>query len=101
MAARRSPAARRRAADTASDPLQDQLALGRALRGLRERAGITQDQLATRLAIDSTYVSQVERGRRGVRWHTVLRFLRALKVTLGDLATEIDGTPGPSRSRRG
>ncbi|MGA8364527.1 MAG: helix-turn-helix transcriptional regulator [Solirubrobacteraceae bacterium] len=101
MAARRSADARRRAADTASDPLQDQLALGRVLRGLRERAGITQDQLATRLAIDPTYVSQVERGRRGVRWHTVLRLLRALETTLGDLATEIDGTAGPSRSRRG
>lgn len=101
MAARRSPDARRRAADTASDPLQDQLALGRALRRLRERAGITQDQLATRLAIDPTYVSQVERGRRGVRWHTVLRFLRALEATLVDLATEIethDGSPRPRQS---
>src|SRR5262245_15764520 len=90
MTARRSSTARRRAADTGPDALQDQLALGRALRGLRDRAGITQEQLAARLAIDPTYVSQVERGRRGVRWHTVLRFLRALQATLGDLATEIE-----------
>lgn len=100
MTARRSPAARKRAADTGSDPLQDQLALGRALRGLRERAGITQEQLAARLTIDPTYVSQVERGRRGVRWHTALRFLRALEATLGDLATEIEAHDGPSRSQR-
>ncbi|MGA8365648.1 MAG: helix-turn-helix transcriptional regulator [Solirubrobacteraceae bacterium] len=100
MAARRSPDARRRAAVTGPDPLQDQLALGRALRGLRERAGITQEQLAARLAIDPTYVSQVERGRRGVRWHTVLRFLRALEATLGDLATEIETHDGSSRSRQ-
>jgi transcriptional regulator with XRE-family HTH domain len=100
MAARRSSDARRRVADTASDPLHDQLALGRALGGLRERAGITQEQLAARLAIDPTYISQVERGRRGVRWHTVLRFLRALKATLVDLATEIETHDDSSRSRR-
>jgi transcriptional regulator with XRE-family HTH domain len=100
MPARRTPAARRRPPDTTPDPLQDQLALGRALRGLRERAHITQDQLAARLAIDPTYVSQVERGRRGVRWHTVLRFLRALEATLVELATEIEGHHSPSKARR-
>lgn len=81
-----------RGSSCGSDPLQDQLALGRALRGLREHAGITQEQRAARLAIDPTYVSQVECGRRGVHWHTVLRFLHALEATLGDLATESRAT---------
>jgi transcriptional regulator with XRE-family HTH domain len=56
---------------------------------LRESAGLTQDDLARRLGIHSTYVSQVERGKRGVRWHTVLRFLEALDSTLYLLADAI------------
>ena len=83
-----------------ADPLKDQLALGRALRELRSRAGMTQEQLAALLVIDPTYVSQVERGRRGVRWYTVLRFLRALEVTLGDLAAEIEKHDRSSRTRK-
>jgi transcriptional regulator with XRE-family HTH domain len=64
--------------------------LGRALQALRERADLTQDELARRLGIHATYVSQVERGRRGVRWHTVLRFLDALGADLRQLAAAID-----------
>jgi transcriptional regulator with XRE-family HTH domain len=53
---------------------------------------MTQEELARRLGIHSTYVSQVERGRRGVRWHTVMRFLDALGADLhqlGDALTEV------------
>jgi transcriptional regulator with XRE-family HTH domain len=71
------------------DASQDQAVLGRALQVLRERAGLTQDELAVRLDIHSTYVSQVERGRRGVRWHTALRFLDALGADLHQLADAI------------
>jgi transcriptional regulator with XRE-family HTH domain len=67
-----------------------QSALGQALRELRHRAGITQEQLADRLGMDPTYVSQVERGRRGVRWYTVVRFLSALDASLHELAGEIE-----------
>lgn len=70
---------------------RDQVVLGRALRELRDRAELRQDELGARLGIDATYISQVENGRRGVRWHTVMRFLRALDVTVGDLAAVIGG----------
>jgi transcriptional regulator with XRE-family HTH domain len=69
-----------------TDALRDQVILGRALRELRDRAGITQEQLAERIGIDLTYVSRVERGKRGVRWHTVQRFLRALELARRKLA---------------
>lgn len=68
------------------DAATDQLVLGRALQALRDGAGLTQDEMALRLGIHSTYVSQVERGRRGVRWHTVLRFLDAAGADLYQLA---------------
>lgn len=71
------------------DAAKDQIVLGRALQVLRERAKLTQEGIAARLDIHPTYVSQVERGRRGVRWHTVLRFLDAAEANLRQLADAI------------
>jgi len=65
-------------------------ALGRALRGLRQRAGITQEELGARVGIDPTYISRVEGGRINLRWGTLQRFLRALDATLADLAAEVE-----------
>ncbi len=72
------------------------LALGEALRALRERAGITQEQLAHRMNMTPSYVSQVECGRRGLQWYTVLRFLTALDATLNQLADELLGATNDS-----
>jgi len=71
------------ARDTAAE---DHLALGHALRRLRNDAGLTQEQLATRVGIGATYLSQLENGHRGVRWHSVTRILDALGSDLRELA---------------
>jgi transcriptional regulator with XRE-family HTH domain len=42
--------------------------LGRAIRVLRERTGITQKVLAERVATSEAYVSNIEGGRRDARW---------------------------------
>jgi transcriptional regulator with XRE-family HTH domain len=77
--------------DGATDPIEAaQRALGRALRELRKRAGLTQKELGARAGADDTYLSQVETGRRDIRWSTVTRLLRALDVTLADLAAEVE-----------
>jgi transcriptional regulator with XRE-family HTH domain len=68
------------------DAARDQLALGRALRTLREQAGITQGELAARVGTTDTYVSLLENGHRGLRWHTAMRLLRALDADLHRLA---------------
>jgi transcriptional regulator with XRE-family HTH domain len=73
-----------------NDATTDHRVVGRALRTLRHRASLTQEALAARSGIDVTYVSQVENGRRGVRWHTVMRLLRALGMSVSDLGAEID-----------
>ena len=72
------------------DATNDHREVGSALRGLRHRASLTQEALAERSGIDVTYVSQVENGRRGVRWHTVMRLLRGLGMNVSDLGAEID-----------
>lgn len=68
------------------DAAGDQVVFGRALRVLRRLRGITQEELAARVGTDATYLSQVENGHRGLRWHTVMRFLRALDADLHQLA---------------
>lgn len=68
-------------------------ALGRALRQLRRAAGLTQVQAAEMVGIRSTFVSLIERGERGMRWHTLLAFLRAYGADLHALADALDSQP--------
>ncbi len=72
------------------DDAQDHRAFGRALRQLRHDAGLTQQELADRVGIGVEYVSRLENGHRGARWHTVMRLLRALDVTLAHLGNAIE-----------
>ena len=73
-----------------NDLTQDHVAVGAALRRLREQQDIQEAELATRLEIEVAYVSAIERGGVDVRWQTVMRFLRALDTSLVDLAIEIE-----------
>jgi len=80
-----------------SDDAQDHRAFGRALRELRSAAGLTQEELSSRVGIGVAYLSRLENGHRGARWHTVMRLLRALDVTLADLGDAIDRTDPPPK----
>jgi transcriptional regulator with XRE-family HTH domain len=70
-------------------------ALGRALRELRRSAGLTQVEAAEIVGIRSTFVSLIERGERGMRWHTLLAMLRAYGADLRDLADALDRATAP------
>lgn len=78
----------------------DYVALGGALRTLRLAAGLTQEQAATEIDIGSTFVSQIENGHRGMRWHTLLAFLAAYDTDLHVLADTIDAERALSRRRK-
>jgi transcriptional regulator with XRE-family HTH domain len=69
---------------------EEYAALGRALKELRKRAGLTQVEVAEIVGIRSTFVSLIERGERGMRWHTLQAFLRAYGADLHQLADELD-----------
>jgi len=58
------------------DAARDQVILGSALRALRERAGLTQEQFGERAGMDATYLSQFENGHRGIRSSRVELFDR-------------------------
>jgi len=68
---------------------RDYVTLGAALRALRHASELTQVEAADKIGIRSTFVSQVERGERGCRWHTLLKFLEAYDADLATLAVEI------------
>jgi transcriptional regulator with XRE-family HTH domain len=70
-------------ADTDHQP--ELIALGRALRELRDRAGLSQTGLAAKADTAHTYVSRVEHGRIDLRWRTLFRLLDALDATVSDL----------------
>lgn len=69
---------------------RDQLVLGRTLRVLRKRAGMTQQELAAKASTMSNYLSLVENGKRGLRWPMVMRLLRAMGVSAREFGAEID-----------
>lgn len=76
---------------------QDQLILGHALRALRKRAEMTQEQVAEQLGVDPTFIGRLERGQRGAHWRTIRRILAAVDASVSDFASEIDAA---ERSRR-
>jgi transcriptional regulator with XRE-family HTH domain len=76
---------------------QDQLILGHALRALRKRAGMTQEQVAERLGVDPTFVGRLERGQRGAHWRTIRRILAAVDASVSDFAGAIDAAENSRR----
>jgi transcriptional regulator with XRE-family HTH domain len=58
--------------------------LGKNLRRIRERAGLTQEEVAERSGVHATEVSRIERGKRDPRVSTVERLARALGVPPSD-----------------
>ena len=54
--------------------------IGPAIRLLRERAGISQEELAARADLDRTYVSGVERSRRNPTVRSLISLADALNV---------------------
>jgi transcriptional regulator with XRE-family HTH domain len=65
-------------------------ALGRALCVLRERAGLIQKDAAAKIGVRDTFISQVENGHRGMRWHTLLNFLDAYGANLYALVDAVE-----------
>jgi transcriptional regulator with XRE-family HTH domain len=65
-------------------------ALGDALRQLRETAGLTQVEAGEAAGVRGQFVSEVENGRRGMRWDTLRALLRVYGASLADLGKILD-----------
>lgn len=68
----------------------DYLVFLRCLRALRERAGLTQGQLAERLSQTQSWVSRCERGERRLDIVEVRAFCRALGTPLAEFVREFE-----------
>ena len=68
--------------------------VGANLRRAREGAGLSQEALADAAALDRTYVSGIERGRRNPTVVVLDRLATALGVSAGELllGVGVDGT---------
>ena len=73
---------------------------GKNLARLRERSGLTQEEVALRASLHRTEVSQLERGLRTPRIDTVAKLAGALEVEPGALFEGIKWEPGEVRVGR-
>ena len=62
-----------------------QLQIAQAIRSLRQRAGLSQRQLAMRMQVPRTYVSKIENEKATPTLSSLERLATALQVTLPDL----------------
>lgn len=59
--------------------------VGKRLRQVREKTGISQEQLSERAGYYRTYVGHIENGKHSPSVHTMWRLAKVMKVDLGEL----------------
>ena len=59
--------------------------IGRKIQSIREKKGITQDQLGERAGMNAKYVSAIERGRKNLTVLTLEKLAKALDVEIFEL----------------
>jgi transcriptional regulator with XRE-family HTH domain len=77
----------------------DAVALGRAVRAIRDERGISQVQLAADTGFMQSWISQIEHGRRNPSWSNVVRLTEGLGVAVSELAARAEALarePGQS-----
>ena len=58
--------------------------IGQNLRKIRERKGITQEQLALNAGLNIAYIGYIERAERNPSTNTIVKIAKALKVSPKD-----------------
>lgn len=64
-------------------------AFGQRVKGRREALRLSQEALAERAGLDSTYVSGIERGRRNPGLNSLQQLAVALETTMADLLLDL------------
>lgn len=64
------------------------MAFGRRVRELRKERGLSQEELAHRAGMHSTYLGGIERGERNPALLNISKIARALRVTIQDLFSD-------------
>src|SRR5262245_29786194 len=74
--------------------------VGALLRHARERAGLTQEQVAERLETKKSAISRIENSAGSIRFSTLERYARAIGWQLSLELHPPRSRPGPSHSAR-
>lgn len=74
--------------------------VGRAIRELRERTGLSQEELAAEAGLHRTYISLVERGQRNITVDALSQIAEALGVYPSRLIAEAERGEAKPRPRR-
>jgi transcriptional regulator with XRE-family HTH domain len=69
---------------------QPQPALGEAIRQLRQKHGVTQEDLAHAAGITTGTLSLIERGHANPTWSTIDSLAQALDTSIGSIAKLAD-----------
>jgi transcriptional regulator with XRE-family HTH domain len=72
---------------------QQLLALGRALRSMREQRGLSQEGFALEAGVHRTYVGGIERGERNPSFASLLRLATVLDVPLSAIVSAAEERP--------
>lgn len=67
-------------------PINPQPALGEAIRQLRTKRGLSQEDLAHLAGVTTGTLSVIERGRSNPAWGTVKAIAKALGISMPELA---------------
>lgn len=70
-------------------PLDIRIRFGRAIRRIRQKEGINQEEAAERCGLHRTYYSGIERGVRNVSLVNIEKIAKGLKTSLPDLFSAV------------
>ncbi len=66
------------------------LKFGETIKGFRQKASLSQEQLADLASLHRTYIGSVERGERNISLENIVQIARALDVKPSDLLKDIE-----------
>lgn len=67
-----------------------QVRLGKAVKHVRSKVGMTQEQLADKIDMHATYISDIERGTRNPSWEAITRLAKGMGVGVAEIAAAYD-----------
>lgn len=71
-------------------------AFGANISRLRQMANLTQQQLAEKVGLTRTSITNIEKGRQPVQAHVLVALARALRTTVTELLPHTDDVPAAS-----
>jgi transcriptional regulator with XRE-family HTH domain len=69
---------------------QAHIAFGEAVREIRKKQGLTQQEVSEAMGAPATFISDIERGVRNPSWSTILALAEAMKVKPSEIAARAE-----------